>query len=620
MQKKNRIPAQEGYTLIISLVILFVVTSMGIGVITKSANMSNMENNITSKLQSFYASDAVMTTLAQEIYDNKFLLYKSNDLLISDNFGRPNSNTLDSGWVEVAEDSVNKISLNGGSALFKSTENTTLRPLMKKSFTSQSSGKLVWLFDINWGRTHIDSTYELMMQMGKTLSNTDKFANVGVALRWGDKKTTGFTSEESFGYYTSSTNGVQLKTFNGLSHIKVVINLDTKKYDIYHNNYKIASNIAFVTAITSVNEIRFATNKISTFKMHGFTIDNVMLYKENTGTFAFTDTFTYNPYNVAWSIENIDFNEYTIKTYSFSSKSKIQSRLNQFLQLETSTTVNTYPDSLSIPVRFYDFHSDRSNFEFEQPYMWEDSLKNLVGKQLTLDGKPSRGPNKFLNYYVQYWFMDSRVIPSTDKVYKYSTTMPFKTAQIVGEYWKEYYIVPSPGWPTLSGTSYSARTVFSNKIIDTTLRFSHLGSGSYYFADTTFFPLDGKGFGNEWNAYDPSNGTSNPHNYSYTMEIHRPFYKVPGLTFKFKGDDDVWCFINDSLVLDLGGIHNPKSHTIHVDSLKNLKDNTFYNFDFFYCERHSRGASIQITTNLFEYKPTVLPKKYWKRDYGSFFN
>jgi len=77
-----------------------------------------------------------------------------------------------------------------------------------------------------------------------------------------------------------------------------------------------------------------------------------------------------------------------------------------------------------------------------------------------------------------------------------------------------------------------------------------LGKGVYEFSRTgnngenEFFWIDGRGFGNE--PYSEPE-----HNYSFTMELHSVFTFQPGLQFNFSGDDDVWVFLNDSLVLNL---------------------------------------------------------------------
>ena len=107
-----------------------------------------------------------------------------------------------------------------------------------------------------------------------------------------------------------------------------------------------------------------------------------------------------------------------------------------------------------------------------------------------------------------------------------------------------------------------------------------------------FFPID------DGSMYQtPFGNQGKPHNYSFTMEIHTVFTYMGGETFNFRGDDDVFVFINKKLVINLGGIHSPEPAQVMVDSL-GLTVGDSYPLDFFSAERHVTGSNIEFTTTL----------------------
>lgn len=138
-----------------------------------------------------------------------------------------------------------------------------------------------------------------------------------------------------------------------------------------------------------------------------------------------------------------------------------------------------------------------------------------------------------------------------------------------------------------------------------------------YWNSPIFMPLQNKGFGCDLGFVDSCDPVAfKKLNYSFTMEIHRKFTFKHGQTFLFRGDDDVFVFINNRCVIDLGGIHSPLFAHVDLDTL-GLTEGKEYMFDFFYAERCLWGSDILITTNLLTYTPPQASKRNWKRDYGN---
>lgn len=114
----------------------------------------------------------------------------------------------------------------------------------------------------------------------------------------------------------------------------------------------------------------------------------------------------------------------------------------------------------------------------------------------------------------------------------------------------------------------------------------------YTYSNSSFFPIDGAGFGNE--------GLS--HNYHFTYELATSFTYTGGETFMFTGDDDLWVFIDDELVVDLGGVHGAVSGSVDLDTL-GLTAGSDYSFNLFFAERHTSHSNFRIDTSI-KLKPT----------------
>ncbi len=116
-------------------------------------------------------------------------------------------------------------------------------------------------------------------------------------------------------------------------------------------------------------------------------------------------------------------------------------------------------------------------------------------------------------------------------------------------------------------------------------------NGTFVFDSDRFFPVEGVGniSGND------DDGT--PRNFGFTTELHTVFTYAGGEKFSFRGDDDVFVYIDSKLVLDLGGVHNPTSGDVNLDTL-GLTKGTIYNLDLFHAEQNPTGSNFRIETTL----------------------
>lgn len=193
------------------------------------------------------------------------------------------------------------------------------------------------------------------------------------------------------------------------------------------------------------------------------------------------------------------------------------------------------------------------------------------------------------------------------------------------------------------GKNYDSTSQYATIVMYDSLKFREIpsGSGIFVFGDPTysttvdtqyfvqkecatkwslndykFMPLKNRGFGYDPWRYTPASTCPKIENFAFTMEMHRQFTYKKGQMFAFTGDDDVWVFINNRLVIDLGGIHLASSDTVDLDTLELVAGEEYW-FDFFFCERMIAESNMMVTTNMLMFLPPLSTKRSWRRDYGN---
>lgn len=93
-------------------------------------------------------------------------------------------------------------------------------------------------------------------------------------------------------------------------------------------------------------------------------------------------------------------------------------------------------------------------------------------------------------------------------------------------------------------------------------------------------------------------------NYHVMYHVRSTFiyYEDKNLEFTFSGDDDVYFFVNDTLVCDIGGMHSQTERGVKLNGPEaqelNLKDGDICTFDMFLVERQTSQINLNLRTNI----------------------
>jgi fibro-slime domain-containing protein len=209
------------------------------------------------------------------------------------------------------------------------------------------------------------------------------------------------------------------------------------------------------------------------------------------------------------------------------------------------------PDSKDVPIVYRDFRADHPDFEDWCCGLDEGMVEFFLGP----DGKP---------------------VPIVYPLFNWLFNPSLTTEENFNEWYND---------------------VDANITIPDALTLALGGDDTHVFDDGTFFPIDGMG----WTL----DGEPEPHghNYHFTSELRFWFVYEPGQRLDFRGDDDVWVFINGRRAVDIGGVHGPISRGITLDAdtdwWLDLTPGGLYEVAVFHAERHTSGSNYRLSLDGF---------------------
>ena len=172
----------------------------------------------------------------------------------------------------------------------------------------------------------------------------------------------------------------------------------------------------------------------------------------------------------------------------------------------------------------------------------------------------------------------------------------------------QYLFNPSPNGTTTYGSIFTNDFwPLDSATAKTDPLFGKYGS-SVYFQGFTPWTYDGATIGSGWKDLTsafPGSDDGNNHNCFFGMQYAVKFtltadYVGP-LEYYFFGDDDMWVFLDDKLVCDIGGVHSSVGEYVNLwDYLRKdgRTESETHTLTFFYTERGASGSTCYMNFTL----------------------
>ncbi len=293
------------------------------------------------------------------------------------------------------------------------------------------------------------------------------------------------------------------------------------------------------------------------------------------------------------------------------------------------TSSGTRPSQITVPITYWDQRQDQT--------CWIDSEYDASGNKAywTQDsstwGKPYEGwlaPNRQFEWVectiyahdVAHGLVKDTLGSDGYPVPAFTSADGANGTVAAGIDKTSWYVTGhDPVLPTDNFYRWFHNTEKSQRVDGRKVTFTTNDSGhTYTYGNKGVFPIDDFDFSQD----DPTTIKFNGTNFHYTAHLQFALrVKADGTeVFKFEGDDDVWVFLNNKLILDIGGLHEMltgyftinKDNTIttytqeklssnemtkHTYNLSDfgIKKGDIVNLDFFYAERSTTESNMRIT-------------------------